>query len=38
MGFFLWSVLKKINAEINNKVLGTNKSRFRSLGKREKAD
>ena len=31
-------ILRKINAEINNKVLGTNKSRFRSLGKREKAD
>lgn len=31
-------ILRKINVEINNNVLGTSKSRFRSLGKREKAD
>ena len=31
MGFFIVS-FKKINAEKNNKALGTNKSRFKSLG------
>lgn len=32
------ATLRKFNAEKNNNVLGTSKSRFRSLGKREKAD
>ena len=31
-------ILRKINVEIKNNVLGTSKSRLRSLGKREKAD
>ena len=31
-------IRRKINVEIKNNVLGTSKSRFRSLGKREKAD
>ena len=31
-------IFRKINVEIKNNVLGTKKSRFRSLGKREKAD
>ena len=31
-------ILRKINVEIKNNVLGTSKIRLRSLGKREKAD